>query len=94
MVMVNCGPGDLGVDEDYSEQFITDLVNMREIYLIPMLNVDGANLRPRGILSCSCMGVAWAGSGGWRKNLSDNTFTGGDSYSRFTDEKSMRTVMV
>ena len=22
-----CGPGDLGVDEDYSEQFITDLVN-------------------------------------------------------------------
>ena len=38
---VNCGPGDHGVDEDYSEQFITDLVNMREIYLIPMLNVDG-----------------------------------------------------
>ena len=26
-----CGPGDHGVDEDYSEQFITDLVNSREI---------------------------------------------------------------
>ena len=34
--------GTYGVDEDYSEQFITDLVNMREIYLIPLLNVDGA----------------------------------------------------
>ena len=36
-----CGPGDLGVDEDFSEQQLTDLVNTREIYLVPMLNVDG-----------------------------------------------------
>ena len=35
-----CGPGDLGVDEDFSEQFITDMVNTREIYLIPMLNLS------------------------------------------------------
>ena len=27
-----CGPGDLGVDEDFSEQFITDMVNTREIF--------------------------------------------------------------
>ena len=32
---------DLGVDEDFSEQQLTDLVNTREIYLVPMLNVDG-----------------------------------------------------
>ena len=38
---IACGPGDLGVDEDFSEQFITDMVNTREIYLIPMLNTDG-----------------------------------------------------
>ena len=29
------------VDEDFSEQQLTDLVNTREIYLVPMLNVDG-----------------------------------------------------
>ena len=40
------GAGDLGVDEDYSEQWITDLVNSREIYLIPMLNVDGNKYDP------------------------------------------------
>ena len=70
----NCGPGDLGVDEDYSEQFITDLVNSREIYLIPMLNVDG-NIYDREVF---CPAPAWEScpSGGWRKNLRDNTFTG------------------
>ena len=71
---VNCGPGDHGVDEDYSEQFITDLVNMREIYLIPMLNVDG-NIYDREVF---CHEPAWetCPSGGWRKNLRDNTYTG------------------
>ena len=44
---INCGPGDLGVDEDFSEQFITDMVNTREIYLIPMLNVDGVRFDRR-----------------------------------------------
>ena len=71
---VNCGPGDHGVDEDYSEQFITDLVNLREIYLIPMLNVDG-NIYDREVF---CPAPAWetCPSGGWRKNLRDNTYTG------------------
>ena len=50
-----CGPGDLGVDEDYSEQFITDRVNSREIYLIPMLNVDG-NIYDREVF---CPAPAW-----------------------------------
>ena len=73
-----CGPGDLGVDEDYSEQWITDLVNSRELYIIPMLNVDG-NIYDREVF---CKGEngepAWevCPSGGWRKNLRDNTFTG------------------
>lgn len=69
-----CGPGDLGVDEDYSEQFITDLVDSREIYLIPMLNVDG-NIYDREVF---CPAPAWEScpSGGWRKNLRDNTATG------------------
>ena len=75
-----CGPGDLGVDEDYSEQFITDLVNTREIYLIPMLNVDGAKYDHEVWVPENCDGgVAWAGScatSGWRKNLRDNTVTG------------------
>ena len=32
-----CNAGDLGVDEDFSEQkWITDLINQREIYLIPI----------------------------------------------------------
>lgn len=71
---VNCGPGDHGVDEDYSEQWITDLVNAREIYLIPMLNVDG-NIYDREVF---CPEPAWetCPSGGWRKNLRDNTYTG------------------
>ena len=56
------------------QQFITDLVNSREIYLIPMLNVDG-NIYDREVF---CPAPAWetCPSGGWRKNLRDNTFTG------------------
>ena len=74
----NCGPGDLGVDEDYSEQFITDLVNSREIYLIPMLNVDG-NIYDRDVyMPGQCPGEdPWdCSAAGWRKNLRDNTVTG------------------
>lgn len=69
-----CNPGDLGVDEDYSEQWITDLVNKREIYLIPMLNVDGNKYDREEF----CVYPAWetCPSGGWRKNLRDNTYTG------------------
>ena len=68
-----CGPGDLGVDEDFAEQEITDLVNTREIYLIPMLNVDG-NRYDREVF---CGEDAWnCDSPGWRKNLRDNTHTG------------------
>ena len=65
-----CGPGDLGVDEDYSEQFITDLINTRELYIIPMLNVDG-NIYDREVF---CPAPAWEScpSGGWRKNLRNN----------------------
>jgi len=71
---VACGPGDLGVDEDFSEQQITDLVNTREIYLIPMLNVDG-NRYDREVY---CGETAWenCATSGWRKNLRDNTVTG------------------
>ena len=43
-------------DEDFSEQFITDMVNTREMYLIPMLNVDGNRYDPRGILRANRMG--------------------------------------
>lgn len=70
----NCGPGDLGVDEDFSEVWITDLINSREIYLIPMLNVDG-NIYDREVYSGE---NAWEDSprSGWRKNLRDNTVTG------------------
>tara|TARA_B100001093_G_scaffold434270_1_gene431671 strand:- start:2290 stop:4476 length:2187 start_codon:yes stop_codon:yes gene_type:complete len=73
-----CGPGDLGVDEDYSEQFITDLVNSREIYLIPMLNTDG-NIYDREVyMPGQCPGEEpWdCSAAGWRKNLRDNTVTG------------------
>ncbi len=73
-----CGPGDLGVDEDYSEQWITDLVNSREIYLIPMLNTDG-NIYDRDVyMPGQCPGEeAWdCSAAGWRKNLRDNTVTG------------------
>jgi len=70
----DCGPGDLGVDEDFSEQWITDLVNSREIYVVPMLNVDG-NIYDREVF---CPAPAWEScpGGGWRKNLRDNTVTG------------------
>jgi hypothetical protein len=66
----DCGPGDLGVDEDFSEQWITDLVNSREIYVVPMLNVDG-NIYDREEF---CPAPAWEScpSGGWRKNLRNN----------------------
>ena len=69
-----CGPGDLGVDEDFSEQFITDMVNTREIYLIPMLNVDGNRYDREEY----CGPTAWENcpTSGWRKNLRDNTVTG------------------
>ena len=69
-----CGPGDLGVDEDFSEQWITDLVDTREIYLVPMLNVDGNRYDREEF----CSEEAWEScpSGGWRKNLRDNTYTG------------------
>ena len=68
-----CGPGDLGVDEDFSEQQITDLVNNREIYLVPMLNVDG-NRYDREVF---CGEDAWnCESAGWRKNLRDNGVEG------------------
>jgi hypothetical protein len=69
-----CGPGDLGVDEDFSEQFITDMVNTREIYLIPMLNVDGNRYDREEF----CGETAWENcyQSGWRKNLRDNTHTG------------------
>ena len=36
-----CNPGDFGVDEDFSEVELTNLINNREIYLIPLLNTDG-----------------------------------------------------
>ena len=69
-----CGPGDLGVDEDFSEQFITDMVNTREIYLIPMLNTDGNRYDREEY----CGETAWENCyrSGWRKNLRDNTVTG------------------
>ena len=73
-----CGPGDLGVDEDYSEQWITDLVNSREIYLIPMLNVDG-NIYDREVFmpgQCPEEDPWDCSAAGWRKNLRDNTVTG------------------
>lgn len=69
-----CGPGDHGVDEDYSETWITNLVDTREIYLIPMLNTDG-NRYDREVF---CGETAWENcpTSGWRKNLRDNTLTG------------------
>ena len=69
-----CNAGDFGVDEDFSEVELTDLVDNREIYLIPMLNVDG-NIYDHEVF---CPPPSWetCPSGGWRKNLRDNTFTG------------------
>ena len=71
---VNCGPGDLGVDEDYSEEYIRTLVEEREIYLVPMLNVDG-NRYDREVY---CGETAWENcpTSGWRKNLRDNEYSG------------------
>lgn len=71
---IKCGPGDLGVDEDFSEQMLHDLVNNREIYIVPMLNVDG-NRYDREVF---CGETAWenCATSGWRKNLRDNTVTG------------------
>ena len=65
-----CNPGDFGVDEDFSEVELTNLIDNREIYLIPMLNVDG-NIYDREIF---CPAPAWEScpSGGWRKNLRNN----------------------
>ena len=65
-----CNPGDFGVDEDFSEVELTNLVNNREIYLIPMLNVDG-NIYDREVF---CPAPAWEScpGGGWRKNLRNN----------------------
>jgi len=73
-----CNPGDLGVDEDFSEVELTNLINSREIYLIPMLNVDG-NIYDRDVfMPGQCPGEeAWdCSAAGWRKNLRDNTVTG------------------
>ena len=66
-----CGPGDLGVDEDFSEEWITNLVDTREIYLIPMLNTDGV----RYDMEEYCGTNAWVNclNSGWNKNLRDNT---------------------
>ena len=71
---VNCGPGDLGVDEDHSEQKLHDLINEREIYMVPLLNVDGY----RYDREVFCGETAWENcpTSGWRKNLRDNTYTG------------------
>lgn len=74
-----CNPGDLGVDEDYSEQLITDLVNSREMYIIPLLNVDGYKYDHEVWVGANCAGDAWGDDcarSGWRKNLRDNTVTG------------------
>ncbi len=65
-----CNPGDFGVDEDFSEVELTNLINNREIYLIPMLNVDGNKYDREEF----CPAPAWEScpSGGWRKNLRNN----------------------
>ncbi|MBT4066003.1 MAG: hypothetical protein HOE76_02130 [Euryarchaeota archaeon] len=75
-----CNPGDFGVDEDFSEVELTNLVNNREIYLIPMLNVDGNKYDREVWVGNNCDGgEAWengCATSGWRKNLRDNTVTG------------------
>ena len=76
-----CNAGDLGVDEDFSEQkWITDLINQREIYLIPLLNTDGVRYDHEVWVADNCDGgEAWengCATSGWRKNLRDNTVTG------------------
>lgn len=75
-----CNPGDFGVDEDFSEVELTNLVNNREFYLIPMLNVDGNKYDREVWVADNCDGgEAWengCATSGWRKNLRDNTVTG------------------
>ena len=65
-----CNPGDIGVDEDFSEVDLTNMINNREIYLIPLLNTDGF-IYDQTIF---CPAPAWEScpSGGWRKNLRNN----------------------
>ena len=65
-----CNPGDFGVDEDFSEVELTNDINNREIYLIPLLNTDGF-IYDQTIF---CPAPAWEScpSGGWRKNLRNN----------------------
>ena len=65
-----CNPGDFGVDEDFSEVELTNLVDNREIYLIPLLNVDGQKYDREEF----CPMPSWEScpSGGWRKNLRNN----------------------
>ena len=81
-------PGDLGVDEDFSEQQLTDLVNSREIYLVPMLNVDGNRYDREEF----CGENAWetCPTGEWRKNLRNNIH----NHFLISTKKSTRTVMV
>ena len=70
------------MDEDFSEQFITDMVDLREIYLIPILNTDGLIYDQSEWLANNCNGATTATAyqecprSGWRKNLRDNTVTG------------------
>ena len=65
-----CNPGDFGVDEDFSEVELTNIINNREIYLIPLLNTDGFIYDQ----TVFCPAPAWEScpSGGWRKNLRNN----------------------
>ena len=65
-----CNPGDFGVDEDWSEVELTNIINNREIYLIPLLNNDGFIYD----MEVFCPAPAWEScpSGGWRKNLRNN----------------------
>ena len=52
-----CNPGDIGVDEDFSEIDLTNMINNREIYLIPLLNTDGFIYDQTHFLSSACLGV-------------------------------------
>lgn len=75
----NCGPGDLGVDEDWSEDWLSSLVSSRELYIIPMLNPDGNKYDREVWVDDNCNGDAWESDcarSGWRKNLRPNRPTG------------------
>ena len=52
-----CNPGDFGVDEDFSEVELTNLINNREIYLIPLLNTDGFIYDQTVFLSRTGLGI-------------------------------------